>query len=113
MILKRNLTDITATETRRYFFFDRIIVKEWKIDPSWHHLVNAPNNRTFARLKYGENTLVGDKRTYEFNFPERSEELAPFITFEVQFFLDNHEITEVVEIFNGPEDLAMLWKLSI
>lgn len=116
MIIKRQLSEFHAIKT---FPQDSIFSKMGSPTQAWSLSESTPPigpyeyHSTMNYYVHYENPIQNIRSVqYVFDLPDRFDFLKPYIKFEIKLLSMSGIITSVTEIFNGPEDLAVMWKLS-
>ena len=116
MIIKRQLSEFHAIKT---FPQDSIFstmgspTQAWSLSDASPPFGTQDYHFTMNYYVDYENPIQNIRSVqYVFDLPDRFDFLKPYIKFEIKLLSMSGFITSVTEIFNGPEDLAVLWKLS-
>ena len=91
-------------------YFGKPIPKAWSVRDT---VPPSHNSNSYFTRKIENNQVTIASMTYSLNLPVFDEDIAKYVSYKCDVYLANSSIFRIEMIFDGPEDIAMLWKLSL
>lgn len=111
MKLSKRLDGLTGNVSSDIVFFNKPVSRPWVLSKNNDH--KDLYCKVYYSMPYGKRSFRSGECLYTFDLEPIDEIFVPYVRYRICVLPIDEVISDVFLDFDGPDDLALLWKLSL